>query len=83
MDSPCGFETANKTQCRAYLTFNAVLQLISAQCPGTLAMAQTPLAPDMGKHRTRCPKCSYRVNRRFLDIINIKTASKEHRNNLL
>lgn len=49
MDSPCGFGTANKTKCRAYLTVNAVLRLVPVQCPGTLTMAQTPLALDMGK----------------------------------
>lgn len=51
MDSPSGFETANKTKCQAYLTFNAVLQWVSAQCPGALAMAQMPFALKQRKTR--------------------------------
>lgn len=64
MEYLCGFETANKTkywaywtftvsQYHIYLTFNAVVQLVPGQCPGTLTIDQVPLGLDIGEHRVR------------------------------
>lgn len=85
MDSPRGFETASKTDCQDYVTFNTVLLVVSVQCPGTLTVTQTslPQAWEITEVDGCCPSFNCVVKQSFFDVINIRAASKEHKAILL